>query len=387
MSLRAAALAVAGLLVAAACGPASQPEPTAETSWALTPVSFTDLPSWQDDDHAAALDAFRRSCPRTAAIRVTPPGAEPVAGDTRAACTAAAAVADTKDAAQGFFEQWFRPYQVASETGDDGLFTGYYEPQLRGSRQHGGRFTVPLHRRPPELITADLGAFRSDWEGERLVGQVVDGRLVPLPTRGEIQAGALDGRGLELLWVDSAVDAFFLHVQGSGVVALNQGGTVRVGFDGRNGHPYTAIGRELVSRGALSADAVTMQSIRTWLNDNPTQAATVMAANRSYIFFRFVDGDGPLGAQGVPLTPGRSLAVDRRFLPLGVPVWLDTTDPLRAGQPLRRLVVAQDTGSAIGGPVRGDLFWGAGDDAAAAAGAMKQRGRYFVLIPRRGPEG
>ena len=194
-----------------------------------------------------------------------------------------------------------------------------------------------------------------------------------------------------MIWVDSAVDAFFLHVQGSGRVSMDDGSIVRIGYVARNGHAYKSIGRELIKRGALSRERVSMQSIKTWLRDNSEKAPALMASNPSFIFFRIIDGalksldkqQGPIGAQGVPLTPGRSLAVDRAYFPLGIPIWLDTTDPLEPGLPLRRLVIAQDTGSAIKGPVRGDLFWGFGAEAATRAGLMKQPGNYFLLLPRK----
>jgi len=195
--------------------------------------------------------------------------------------------------------------------------------------------------------------------------------------------GALAHRGLELLWVDSAVDAFFLHIQGSGRVAMADGGMVRVGYAAGNGRPYRAIGRDLVENGAIAADRVSMQTIRAWLAAHPNAAEAMMARNRSFVFFRVLHGDGPIGALGVALVPGRSLAVDRRFIPLGLPVWLDATDPLSAAIRLRRLMVAQDSGGAIRGPVRGDVFWGHGAKAASRAGRMKSRGRYFLLLPRR----
>jgi membrane-bound lytic murein transglycosylase A len=188
---------------------------------------------------------------------------------------------------------------------------------------------------------------------------------------------------LELLWVDSAIDAFFLHIQGSGRVAMADGGVVRVGYSDTNGQPYRAIGRDLVESGEISSDRISMQTIRAWLAAHPNDAEAMMARNRSFVFFRILQGDGPIGAMGVALVPGRSLAVDRRFVPLGLPVWLDATDPLSPGTPLRRLMVAQDTGGAIRGPVRGDVFWGHGAKAAARAGRMKSRGRYFLLLPRR----
>jgi membrane-bound lytic murein transglycosylase A len=210
--------------------------------------------------------------------------------------------------------------------------------------------------------------------------------LKPYETRQEIDAGRLSGRDLELLWVDDPLDAFFLHIQGSGRVRLADGETVRVGYAGQNGQPYVAIGRLLAERGALRRDEVSLQSIRDWLAAHPAEAAEVLAANPSYVFFRLLEGDGPIGAHGVALTPGRSLAVDPSFVPLGVPVWLDTTDPLDERRPLRRLMMAQDTGGAIRGAIRGDVFWGAGEEAKARAGRMRSRGRYYLLLPRAAAE-
>ncbi len=381
------------LSVLAACAPA-----TTEDRPLLEPASYAALPGWSADSHWEAVVAFGRSCKR---LLRRPDGAQvgpqAIGGrtrDWREPCRAAAAIAaGDHRAARRFFERWFAPYRVsAGRGGDRGLFTGYFEPDLRGARRRRGRFTVPLYRPPPELVSVDLGAFNADLRGRRIVGKVVGGALRPFDSRRRIAAGALAGRGLELVWLDSAVDAFFLQIQGSGRIRLRDGSVMRVGFAGRNGHPYTSIGRKLIDRGALAADEVTMQSIRAWLAAHPAEARTVMAANASYIFFRELQGDGPVGAQGAPLTAGRSLAVDRRFLPLGAPVWLDTTDPLDPATPLRRLMVAQDTGSAIKGSVRGDVFWGHGKLAARRAGRMKQRGRYFLLLPRtvgparRGPQ-
>ncbi|HEX6977888.1 MAG TPA: MltA domain-containing protein, partial [Alphaproteobacteria bacterium] len=198
----------------------------------------------------------------------------------------------------------------------------------------------------------------------------------------EIDEGALEGRNLELVWVADPIDAFFLHIQGSGRVRLADGSTIRVGYAAQNGHPYLAIGRPLIDRGAIPKDKVSMQSIRAWLAANPDEAERIMWLNASYVFFRELEGEGPLGAQGVPLTPGRSLAVDRRHIPLGAPIWLDTTLPTEGTPPFRRLMVAQDTGGAIRGPLRGDVFWGHGSDAAERAGRMRSTGRMWILLPR-----
>jgi len=211
---------------------------------------------------------------------------------------------------------------------------------------------------------------------------VVSGNLKPYEDRKAIVEGALDPRNLEIVWVDDPVDAFFLQIQGSGRVTLEDGRVMRLGYAGQNGHPYVAIGRELIARGALTRETVSMQSIRAWLAANPAEAAALMNANPSYVFFRELPGDGPVGAQGAALTPLRSLAVDRRFVPLGTPVWLDAEHPDPGTARLRRLVVAQDVGGAIRGPVRGDLFWGHGDAAADLAGRMKSPGRYYLLLPK-----
>ncbi len=355
----------------------------------LTRTSFDRLPGWREDTHSAAVFALGRSCARLRDLSSDRPlGAGGIGGRVgrwQAICAALARVAEGDDgAARRFFETWFVPYLAADNRNAEGLFTGYYEAQLRGAWRAGGRYRVPIYTRPPDLITADLGRFRPEWRGQNVAGRVVDGHLVPFQTRAEIQGGALAGRGLELLWVDDPVDAFFLHIQGSGRVVMEDGQVVRLGYAGRNGHAYVAIGRELVAGGAIAAETLSMQSIRAWLRAHPAEAADLMARNPSFIFFRAIDGDGPIGTQGAVLTPGRSLAVDQRFVPLSVPVWLDTTDPLNHATPLRRLVVAQDTGSAVKGPVRGDLFWGHGDAAAARAGRMKETGRYYLLLPKNG---
>ena len=246
---------------------------------------------------------------------------------------------------------------LAGNNGDaEGLFTGYFEIALNGSRRRFGPYQTPLYRRPPEP--------------DRY-------------TRAEIEDGALAGKGLELLWIDDPAAAFFLEIQGSGRVTLPDGAVVRIGYDGKNGKPYIPVGRLLVERGELPRDKVTMDAIRSWMAENPKKAASLRRENPSYVFFREISGEGPLGAQQVPLTAGRSLAVDRGFIPLGVPVWLDVRQRFAPNDMIRRLVVAQDTGGAIKGPVRGDLFWGYGKEAAKAAGAMNARGRYYLLLPKK----
>jgi membrane-bound lytic murein transglycosylase A len=356
----------------------------------LEAADFSDLEAWDKDDHAAALAAFVKGCDRTVARAAKQPfvsGAVRVdANAWRTACEAALAAPPGDSAmARAFFEKTFQPFVVSNHDDPEGLFTGYYEAELDGARQPDARHTVPLYRRPDDLVTVDLGQFRADLKGRRIAGRVADGRLLPYAARAAIDKGALKDRGLELLWVDDTVDAFFLHIQGSGRVRMKDGSVVRVGYDGHNGHSYYAIGRELVRRGVMEVKDVSMQSIRRWLEDHPAEAEGVMARNAAYIFFRELEGDGPIGALGVALTPERSLAVDKTYLPLGAPLWLDTTEP--DGKAFRRLMVAQDTGGAIRGPVRGDVFWGFGQTAADKAGKMRQPGRTWILLPRAAAPG
>jgi membrane-bound lytic murein transglycosylase A len=342
-------------------------------------VRFADLPGWRDDDVAAALPAFRRSCAALQKLDDTAPvGPDGTAADWRGPCAEAATI--QLQAARNFFEADFTPWLAADNGEPQGLFTGYFEPELRGSRTPGGAFKTPLLRRPPDLVAADLGLFRPGWRGERIAGRVVDGRLVPYPTRAEIERGALDRQNLAFLWVDDPVDAFVLSIQGSGRVRLGDGTLVNVGYDGANGRPYVALGRLLIERGEMRREDVTLAAIRAWLAAHPAEAQDLMDENPSYVFFREIKGDAPIGSEGVALTAGRSLAVDPGFLPLGVPLWLDVAQD---GVTLRRLVVAQDTGGAIRGPVRGDLFCGFGPAAEAQAGRMRATGAYYVLLPRR----
>jgi membrane-bound lytic murein transglycosylase A len=378
-----AALALAAL---AACAPREAPPPVAPppAKLVLAPASFVDLPGWADDRHAEFLPAFARSCARLARVpdgRETGLGAR--AADWRRPCAQAAAIAAGDNAAaKRFLETAFRPFLASDEAGGpDGLFTGYYEPELRGSAMRGGNFTIPLRARPNDLVTVDLGEFRPELRGQRIAGSVENGALRPYPTRAGINQGAIDNRTNVLVWVDDPVDAFFLEIQGSGRVVMPDGRVTRLGFAAQNGQPYVAIGRTLIERGALTRETVSMQSIRAWLAANPAQARAVMETNPSYVFFRVVEGDGPLGSEGVALTPGRSLAVDRAHLAMGLPLWLDAADPLEPTQRIRRAMMAQDTGGAIRGAVRGDVFWGAGTDAAERAGKMRSPGRYWIFLP------
>ena len=353
----------------------------------LSQARFADLPGWSEDRQGEALVALQRSCRRILTLPdaqlVGPAGYARPASTWRAACEQALRLhADDDTAARAFLEGNFVPFAAADNDSRDGLFTGYYEPELHGARAPDARYRVPLHGRPADLVTVDLALFKPEWKGQRITGRLDNGTLKPYPTRAEIENGALRNAKSEIVWVDDAVDAFFLQVQGSGRIVFADGSVMRVGYAAQNGHPYVAIGRELIARGALTRDNVSMQSIRAWLAANPKEAAGVMNLNPSYVFFRQLEGDGPLGSEGVVLTPGRSLAVDRAFLAMGLPVWLDAEDPLDPARRLRRLVVTQDTGGAIRGPVRGDVFWGHGPEAAERAGRMRSQGRYWILLPR-----
>ena len=384
-------LLAAAVILVQACAP--QPGPEQPDRLVLRAVAFADLPGWEADDHGAALRALKRSCAALEEraddepLDLAPLGGR--IGDWRAVCADAAVLAGDADA-RAFFESRFAPYAVRNNADAEGLFTGYFEPELRGALREGGRYRVPLYARPPDLVSVDLGRFRSELAGQRIAGRVAGGALEPYATRAEIDTGALAEQGLELAWVDDPVDAFFLHIQGSGRIAFEDGTTRRVTYAATNGHNYYAIGRRLVALGAFGPEDVSMPAIRDWLAANPEQAPEVMRENASYVFFRWLGkeqaADGPVGAQGVTLTAGRSLAVDRRFVPMTVPIWLETLapdpDPAEADRPIRRLMVAQDTGSAIRGPVRGDVYWGTGDAAGAVAGRMKHAGRYWLLLPR-----
>jgi len=340
---------------------------TGPLRFTLEPVAFAQLQGWADDRLAAVIPAFLKSCSRFLTLPdVVPLDARPGVADYgpvgawRELCGAAAALPPEDDAAaRRFLETSFAPLSVADYGASQGLFTGYYEIELQGSRRRQGRYQTPIYRRPSEPGAAS--------------------RL----SRAEIEDGALAGRGLELLWVDDPIDAFFLEIQGSGRVRLRNGATVRVGYDGQNGQPYVPIGRLLVERGVIPRSEATMITIRDWMNQHPEAGAALRRENPSYVFFREQAGDGPIGAEGVVLTAERSLAVDRAYIALGVPIWVEADERFASAAPVRRLVVAQDTGGAIKGPVRGDLFWGTGTAAAWRAGVMNAYGRYYLLLPRR----
>lgn len=390
-------LAVLTLASCAYLPPRDEPPAPSDEDAALmlAEVKFEDVPGWGGADHSVILPAFLKSCDVLAKKPLDQDmGTDPRMGkisDWVDICSDARKIRPGNQVEVNFFFQSrFVPYRASNNQNTTGLFTGYYEPELEGRWGREGEYSIPIYSRPNDLILANLGEHREELKGTQLAGRVIKNRFVPYNTRAEINAGALEGRGLEILWVKDPVALFFLHVQGSGRIRLADNSTVRIGYAGRNGRPYTSIGRELVNDGVMPLKDVTAPAIMSWLRANPLLGKRLMERNESFVFFRVIDGDGPLGAQGVPLTPGRSMAVDSRFIPYGVPIWLNTTDPLDEKQPLRRLLVAQDTGSAIKGPVRGDVFWGFGPDAALRAGVMKSRGEYYLILPRSrafNPEG
>ena len=357
-------------------------------------ANYSDLKGWSEDSLAQALPAFLKSCAaiskRDSVNQFAKRNRNLLGlqlgkiGHWKYLCQIAETLGKRapKKAVREYFEKYFAPYKLVLGGVAGGLVTGYYEPTLRGSWTKTKRFYVPLYKKPKDLISVKLGSFVPELGTQTIYGRILNQKLVAYWSREEIYNGMLDNKGLDLLWVDSLIDAFFLQIQGSGVVVLPGGERVRVGYAGKNGLPYFAIGRDLVKSGAISKQRVSMESIKYWLIKNPKKGLELMKKNKSFVFFRLLKGDAPLGAQGVELTPGRSIAVDRDFIPLGVPVWLDTTYPLKDQRPLRRLVVAQDVGGAIRGPTRADFFWGAGYQAGKNAGFMKNIGTMYVLLPR-----
>lgn len=355
------------------------PTPTtptpAPTKLQLVPSTFAALPGWDRDDVRAAWPAFMSSC--TVLVKQA---------IWKESCSIARTVnAGDDQAIRTFFEAFMVPHQVVAPDGaTDGLVTGYYEPLLRGARKKGGPYQTPLYKVPDDMITVDLASVYPDLKGMRLRGKVVGKKLVPYPTRAEIATG--DMKGKELLWVDDPVEAFFLEVQGSGRVQLTDTQeTVRVAYADQNGHPYKSIGKYLVEKGELRLDQASAQGIKAWIAGHPTRMQELFNANPSYVFFkeeRLPDPKvGPKGAQGVPLTPQRSVAIDPSQLPLGAPIFLNTTQA-NSDIPMQRLVMAQDTGGAIRGAIRVDYFFGFGTEAAENAGRMKQRGNVWVLLPK-----
>ncbi len=349
------------------------------------PATFAELPGWKDDDHLAALKTFLLSCGRVMKAAKAKAPESRTAALARACGAAAAIKTPTRAAARAFFETQFVPHRIV-HAGDGGFLTGYYEPVLKGSRTPQGRFQTPVYRRPPDLVNVVAETERASMpDGLTHVRKTATG-VAPYPTRAEIEQGALKGKGLELLYLADPVDTFFMHIQGSGRIELTDGTTVRLNYDGKNGHPYTSIGRYLIEKGLFPANTMSLAALRKWLRADPARGRKVMWQNASFIFFRELkghDAEGPLGAQSVPLTPGRSLAVDTAFHTLGTPIYVSSPSLKHAGKAggFNRLMVAQDVGSAIKGPERGDIYFGSGDKAGRLAGITKNAGHFYALLP------
>ena len=352
--------------------PPVKPPPAGEAAF-LRQAAWNELPEWREENPAQAWEAFLRSC-----------GTLKNQEAWREVCAAAESLKDPgREAARRFFELHLTPFQLThADGGDEGLITGYYEPLLKGSRKRSTRYRFPIFGVPDDMLVIDLTDVYPELKGMRLRGHLDGRRIVPYYDRAQIEQGRGALAGREIVWVEDAIELFFLQIQGSGRVALDTGETILVGYADQNGHPYRSIGRLLVERGELPLERASMQGIQAWARQNPDKLTELLNYNASYVFFRELPSTlpGPLGALGVPLTARRSVAVDARFVPLGAPVYLATTWPL-SSRPLNRLMLAQDTGGAIRGAVRADFFWGFGEEAAREAGRMKQPLRMWVLLP------
>jgi membrane-bound lytic murein transglycosylase A len=354
------------------------------------PVAWADIAGWSSDDHLQAYKAFRISCTPIAAQQTPPADPKALGASLRDPCRAARA-ADLSDGARAkaFFEEHFLPLRISRLGEGDGFVTGYYEPVIDGSRTRTDVYTVPVYRRPSNLF---VRGFKQDAPSLPNKGQVFRkiGRrkLVPYYDRAAIEDGAIAGRGLEICWLKNQTDLLFSQIQGSARVRLEDGSTVRINYDAHNGYPYTAVGRILIDRGIIPKEQMSMQKIREWMDQNPDGANELRRQNQSYVFFREVqlsDKDEAVGAQGVPLTPGRSIAVDKALHVYGTPFFIEGELPIESEKsktPFHRLMIAQDTGSAITGPARADLYFGAGAEAGKVSGRLRHNMRFVILVPK-----
>ena len=362
------------VLLLAGCVPLPPKAPPPAETVRYDQRPFSSLPGWAGATLAPGLRAFQLGCNRPPLARI---------------CAAALAIeAGDEAAARYFFETNFVAYAlISSETGDSGMVTGYYEPVINGSRKQSDVNRYPIFGVPEDLIVVDLAATNPEVRSLRLRGRLDGRRLVPYYSRAEIDARGAGFAAPAIAWTADPVELFFLQIQGSGQIEMANGERVRIGFADVNGHPFRSLGRYLVERGELALEQASMQSIKAWAAANPRKLQQALNANPSYVFFRELalsPSDGPIGALGVPLSAQYSLAVDRRFVPLGAPVYLSTTWPL-SNEPLERLMAAHDTGGAIRGGVRADFFWGTGAQAGALAGRMRQQGRMWLLWPKGEP--
>ncbi len=349
-------------------------EPPKPAEKPLQPAEWSDLPGWNEDNPGAAFTAFVAGCRSLERQAHWKP-----------VCTSARELADKSAAAlRAWFEAQLQPWALVNPDGTrNGLITGYYEPILKGSRQQTRAYKHPVFGPPEDMIVVELAELYPELKHLRLRGRLEGRKLVPYYSRADWTPQESKRSPEALLWIDDPIDLFFMQIQGSGQVQLTDGSRVRLNYADQNGHPYRSIGRWLIDRGELKAEQASMQGIKTWAKSNPARLTELLNANPSLVFFRElpVEGSGPQGALGLPLTPERSLAVDPRHVPLGAPIWLATTKP-NSERALNRLMVGQDTGGAIRGVVRADFYWGSGVDAGNQAGKMRQQGRMWVLLPR-----
>jgi membrane-bound lytic murein transglycosylase A len=357
-----------------ACPPVVTTEPAPPPEKPLQAADWSALPGWQDEDPLPVFEAFRASC---SALENRPLWSDSCAS-ARAATPANAA------AARAWFEGAFQPWALVNPDGSrEGTVTGYYEPLLQGSRTRKPPYLSPLFAPPEDLVVVDLADVYPELKNMRLRGRIEGRKLVPYYTRAEWTQQEDSRSGGALLWIDDPLDLFFMQIQGSGQVQLDDGTRVRVSYADQNGHPFKSIGRWLIDQGEIKLEQASMQNIKAWARAHPKRLQEMLNANPSLVFFRELpaEGSGPPGALGVPLTPERSIAIDPRIVTLGAPVFLATTWP-NDSKPLQRLMLAQDTGGAIRGPVRADFYWGSGADAGALAGKMRQSGSMWELLPK-----
>lgn len=356
----------------------------------LTAVSYQDLPNWGNNSIKGSFKVFKKSC--EVFVRQDPNRSintdilNLTVNDMLPACKEALSKqkVGAKQAAE-FFKTWFQPIEVKQpDNSPTGLFTGYYAPLIHGSTEKTEKYNVPIYTLPRSLIRLNLSKFYPDLEQKTLVGRIEDNAFLPFYDREAINKGALKKVPV-LAWVDNRVERLFLEIQGSGIIKLENGKQMYVGYAGQNGQPYTALAGVLIQEGVMTRDNASMQAIRRYFDDHPEKMDEYIHQNQSFVFFKDLKQNAAFGAQGIAITPGYSIAVDRRYVPMGLPVWLSTTYPDKVSdnhQPLNRLMIAQDTGGAIKGPIRGDVYWGAGEKATFTAGHMKNPGRWWLLVPK-----
>src|SRR3954471_7070026 len=354
------------------------------------PVAWSGIAGWSEDDHLAAYNAFRVSCRPISAQRTPPADPKALGTSLRDPCYIARGL-ELSDGlkAKAFFEEHFLPLRISRLGEGEGFVTGYYEPIVDGSRTENEVYKVPVYRRPSNLFVRGSTQGSAGWpKGGKVFRKSGRRKLVPYYDRAEIEEGAIAGRGLEICWLKDQTDLLFTQIQGSARVRLEDGSTLRINYDAHNGYPYTPVGRILIDRNIIPKEQMSMQRIREWMDQNPDGANELRRQNKSYVFFREVqlsDKDEAVGAQGVPLTPGRSIAVDKSLHVYGTPFFIEGELPIesdRSKTPFRRLMIAQDTGSAIVGPARADLYFGAGAEAGRVSGRLRHNMRFVILIPK-----